>query len=341
MNSKVAVIILNWNGWEDTIECLESVFQIQYPHYQVFLVDNNSEDESVEKIRSYCEGKIKPSSGASNEVKKPLNLLEISDQYKGTAELESLKQDIVLIKNKKNYGFAGGNNIGMGIAKIIMDPDYFLLLNNDTVVDSEFLNYLVEKGDENQKNGFMGPKTYFYDKPEVIQAAGGGKVDFQHGESIRIAHDQSDHGQFDMDMGIDYVMGSCLLVKRAIADQIGFLDEKFFMYWEDVDWCFRGSEQGYKSLYVHQSKIWHKEGTSSETTAKNYYHTRNRLIFTRRHASKIQYSRFLIYFLLFIGIERSYHYWRIKDLKMYRYMLQGLIDGLKGNMGVMNMKMRL
>src|ERR1700690_2923308 len=138
---KVSVIILNWNGWKDTIECLESLYQIDYPNYDIILVDNHSEDDSIQKIRDYCEGKIRPKSTFYNynQENKPIQIFEYTqkeiekdlqtNKSKGYQDLSSDKK-LILIKNDKNYGFAEGNNVGIRYSLKTLNPQYILLLNN-------------------------------------------------------------------------------------------------------------------------------------------------------------------------------------------------------------------
>ncbi len=141
MNPKVSIIILNWNSWEDTIECLESLNQINYDNYDIILIDNGSSDNSIEKIKEYCNANIKVESNfvKYNHYNKPIkfvyyrekenNQLEIIGN--GSNELNSNK-NLIIIENRKNYGFTKGNNIGMEYSKNFFNPKYYLLLNNDT-----------------------------------------------------------------------------------------------------------------------------------------------------------------------------------------------------------------
>jgi len=152
MNPKVAIIILNWYGWKDTIECLESIYQIDYPKYDIIVIDNGSEDESIEKIKQYCNGKLDVKSDFfTNSTKnKPIKIFEYNRKDIETAlkekEIENLPSNrkIILIKNEDNYGFAEGNNIGMRYAIKSLNPDYILLLNNTRI--SCFLNISNIKG---------------------------------------------------------------------------------------------------------------------------------------------------------------------------------------------------
>ena len=147
MDPKVSIIILNWNGWQDTIECLESLFQINYPNYDIVLVDNASKDNSIKKIEDYCNGNIKVKSNFFRYKKenKPIKIINLTfkDQqyfFKDEYDIKGLpsQRKIFLIENQLNYGFAEGNNIGIRFSLKTLSPDYLLLLNNDTVVDVTF-----------------------------------------------------------------------------------------------------------------------------------------------------------------------------------------------------------
>jgi GT2 family glycosyltransferase len=334
---KVAIIILNWNGWQDTLECLESLYKINYFNYKVLVVDNGSKDESLDKIQDYTAQStgleiINYGNGEfTQKLNSPGTGISNKDSFNGNLQ----KNDLILIENDKNYGFAQGNNIGIEFVLKNLKADYILLLNNDTVVDENFLRELVKKAEEDDKIGFLGSKTYFYHDPNVIQAAGGSNIDFKHGESLRIGYGQEDKDPtinpdslINHDHEVDYIMGSCILVRKKVIEEIGLLDTVYFTYWEDADWCIRGRESGYKSMYVHQSKIWHKEGTSSPSTSRIYYHSRNRLYFMKKNA-KDQYYSFLLYYIPFIFIERLIHYIKVNDLKTYSFMLRGMLDGFR------------
>lgn len=330
MNPEVCIIILNWNGWKDTVECLESLYQNKYDNYKVILVDNASEDESLEKIAEYCQGRIELSSTCVEYQRdnKPLSFIQI-DGEEVNRKFNTLDYKLLLIKNRENQGFAIGNNIGMRFALNNFNPDYFLLLNNDTVLGPEFLFELVNTGESSKEIGFVGPKTYLYNDEDVIQAAGGGNIDFSRGESHEVAFMKKDTGKFDKNMELDYVGGSCLLVKKEVTDRIGFLDEEFYMYWEDVDWCFTGREAGYKSIYSYKSRIWHKYGTSSQDHFKTYYHNRNRLYFMKKHAPSGYYQKFMAHYLPEILRESGYQLLYKRNWKLFKSLIKGAVDGIK------------
>ena len=342
-NPKVSIIILNWNGWKDTIECLESLYQITYPNYDVILIDNGSEDESIEKIKEYSEGKIMVESKffKYNPSNKPIKIIEYTREEAEAGggkegEISDLPSNrkLILIKNEKNYGFAEGNNIAMRYALKALNPDYVLLLNNDTVVDRGFLGELVKVAESDDKIGVVGPKIYYYDyngRTDVINFAGG-KLSMWKGRPYLIGTNEVDKGQYDKTKDVDYVNGACLLSKRKLISEIGLLSTDYFLYWEENDWCIRGYRSNFKSVYVHGAKIWHKTFVSIKKLSGlgEYYMTRNRFYFMRKHASKLQLISFLLYFWGFQFWLRScvyviYH----RDIQAFKFFLKGGMDGVK------------
>jgi hypothetical protein len=337
------VIVLNWNGWEDTVECLESLYQVDYPCFDVVVVDNASEDDSLAKIREYCQGDLVVKSPFFNYYSrnKPLQMKEITeDQVRSKVTGKERKDDqiyyheptpneLILIKNHQNHGFADGNNIGMIYALRNFNPQYILLLNNDTVVDEKFMSEMVILAEEEKEIGFVGSKTLFYNDKNVLQAAGGGNIDLTKGESHEVGYKEWDKGQHDKIYELDYVGGSCLLVKNTVIADIGLLDSQFFMYWEDVDWCFTGREHGYKSVYAYKSRIWHKYGTSSENYLKTYYHNRNRLYFIKKHAETKIYRSFLVHYLQEVFSECGYQLLYQRNWTMFKALFNGTIAGFK------------
>jgi len=291
---------------------LESVYQINYPSFDIVVVDNGSNDESVTKIKEYAAGSIKVDSNFFNynPDNKPIYLIEFSQEdLKSNSKIKegfskrkdikelSLKKDLILIKNSENYGFAEGNNIAIRFALETLKPDYTLLLNNDTVVDPNFLNELIHIAKSDSSIGILGPTIFDYKSPLRVQSAGL-KILWNEGNTIDLA--------FEGDLPIstqevDAVTGCASLVKSELLNKIGLLNKKYFAYFEDVEWCIRARNAFYKIVYVPKGKIWHKGGaTSSKITGFGVYqHTRNRFWFMKQHASSTQYGIFLAYFLGF------------------------------------------
>lgn len=335
----VSIIVLNWNGWQDTIECLESVYQIDYPNYNVIVIDNNSTDNSIEKIKGYCEGKIEIKSKffQYNPKHKPITVIEYYEQElnsskeKNQTDLKSYRK-LTLIKNNENYGFAGGNNIAMDYAIKTLKTSYILLLNNDTIVDKNFLNNLIKVAETDKKIGVVGSTVYFYDNFNQIQSAGM-KLNWKKGTAEVLGFKEIDKGQFKNVSEVDYVDGSNILIKKEVFEKIGYLNPDYFLYWEETDFCVRTHKAGYKIVYVPNAKVWHKLGSTTKNVSGSYeyYMTRNMFWFMKKHATKKQFISFLVYFFGFrfwfkSSIFLLYH----KDLNAFKYFLNGAIDGIKG-----------
>jgi GT2 family glycosyltransferase len=247
---RVATIILNWNGLADTMECLASLQKLDYPNYDIVVVDNGSTDKSVEVIRKNF-------------------------------------PDVTLIENKENLGFVGGNNVGLHHT-LNRDVDYVLLLNNDTIVDSRFLVELIKVLEVDRKIGIASPLIFYYDTPDEIWAAGAA-INWANGFTERLrAGDTADDGEPVFD--VDFVSGCALLAKREVIEATGLLDADFFLYYEEIDWCVRAHKKGYRIVCVPQARIWHKVSKSIGVSSPlvSYYMTRNALLFLKKHLSGIQ-----------------------------------------------------
>ncbi len=340
-NPRISVIILNWNGWKDTLECLESLRQISYPSYDLVVVDNGSKDRSLEEIRIYSQGGVSKESQLfpPKKKRKPMVVWECT---KEEAEMGScpgtdfhnlpLNERMVLLKNDKNYGFAEGSNIGIRYALTALDPDYILLLNNDTIVNSDFLDELVKVSESDKRVGFAGPIVLYYDyygRKDVISTAGGELI-MRKGSIRLLGQREADQGQYGAVMNVDYVEGSCLLIKRVVLDEIGLFDSTYFLYWEETDLCTRGRDAGYKCICVPTAKIWHKVSASLSLVSKTYiYHVvRNKFWFMRSHAARREFCPFLAYFFLCQFPVNVGVYLKRRDLERLSAFLKGTYHGL-------------
>ena len=300
---QVCVIILNWNGLEDTIECLESLKKVTYPNYEVVVVDNGSRGDDAEVLEEKFSGYIH------------------------------------LIRNDRNYGYTGGNNIGIQYALNHSSPDYLLILNNDIVVAPDFLGQMIKVAEDDTSIGIAGPKVYYYDVPDHIQSAGI-MTSMRTGRSRVLGVKQIDTGQFETQQEVDYVSGCCLLIKKELIQKVGVFDERYFCYCEERDYCIRAERAGYKTVYVPLAKIWHKKPMQEKmwqrtpqgghTAALSYYYwARNRFKFMRKHATKKQYRSFLAYFF-------GYHFWLVnavcllyhRDVGQFVAFCRGVRDGI-------------
>ena len=293
MIPQIFILILNWNGKEDTAECLESLKEIDYPNFEIFVIDNHSSDNSVEY-------------------------------------LERRYPNVTIIENETNFGFAEGNNIGIRRA---MDDgaDYVLLLNNDTIVDPNFLTELVDHAERHHNTGFAGPKIYFQNyagRSDIIYSAGA-LFDLNKGISSSIGWGEIDQRQYEETREVDSLSGCCLLVRKRLINDVGLLDPAFFTYWEEADWCIRGHKAGYSSLYVPTSIIWHKVVASDSRRVEwQYYMIRNKFWFLRKNATKKQQISSLCYFLLFQFWQYSWYCVKHKRPDLFVSLCKGFIHGI-------------
>lgn len=222
---RVCVVLLNWNGWRDTVKCLASLGKLSYPDYEVVVVDNGSTDGSPEKIH---------------------------EAY----------PDVTLLRNGRNSGFAGGNNEGIQYA-LARGADHVWLLNNDTVADPAALGALVDVARDDPGVGAIGSVLYHMQSQEEIQVYGGGWVRWWMGTSRAFVAPVPD-GE------LQYVMGASMLIRREALEGLGFLDDGFFMYWEDTDYGFRLRKAGWRLAVAADSRVWHSG--SSVPSEKNPLH---------------------------------------------------------------------
>lgn len=240
------IIILNWNGWRDTLACVASCRKLTWQNYRIVIVDNGSSDGSEAILRR-----------------------ELTD--------------IEIIQAGDNLGFAGGNNIGIRRAQEY-GADYVWLINNDAMVDPDALGELVRSLHDNPSAAMAGSKIYYYDTPATIWFAGGA---WQKGR-LRLRQrgaNQVDKGQFEKTCLVGAVSGCSMLVRVSAIEKIGLMDESYFLYWEDTDWCARAWEQKYEVLFAPASHVWHKVSASigAHTEPQYYYLIRNGLHFCMRH----------------------------------------------------------
>ena len=211
-----------------------------------------------------------------------------------------------------------------------MNIEYVLLLNNDTVVDQDFLSELIKVAEKTDKVGFCGPKSYYYEfegRKDVINFAGG-SLNILKGQSYSIGVNEIDYGQYDIIKTVEYVEGSCMLAKKEVLEKIGLLDTSYFAYWEETDWCMRAYNAGYKSVYVPKAKIWHKVSASIDSPTRIYYYNRNRFIFLKKNAKKIQLLSFFIYFFIFYFWLMNFKFLYYNSPENIYPFLKSVNDGL-------------
>ncbi len=296
---KVCIMTLNWNGLENTTECLESLKKINYPNYEVIVVDNGSEGNDAQVLE------------------------------------EKFGDYIHLIKNDKNYGGSGGHNIGMKYALNNSNPDYLLLLDNDTVVDRNFLDELVQVSTTDSKIGAVTAVIYSYDEPDQIQQSLSGRVNFWIGDVIgmdwvtrffKIRPTIKDN----LPREVKQAGFWCMLFKRECIENVGLIDEKYFLTWEGADYFERLRRAGYKIVYAPEAKVWHKWQTANKIDGFiEYYNPRNRFRFMKQHATRWQYRSFLIYFFgVHFWLATAYYLIWHRRPRVLLSFYKGVRDGL-------------
>ena len=256
--ARTAIVLLNWNGGEMTAECIRSLLKMRAENYEIIVVDNGSKDGSVE----YLQEQFPP---------------------------------ITILPQEQNLGFAAGCNVGVKLA-LERGAKYVLPLNNDTVVDAEFLKELERVAEEHAQAAMVSPKIYFWDFPDRLWWAGG-EFSLWTGIAKHIGRKEVDKGQFDCSRGVDWATGCAVLMRCDVLRVIGLFDERFFGNGEDLDLSLRIRKAGYRIWYAPKAKLWHKEGVDYRKNAGEYLRkftgTRNLLFVMRKHANALNWVTFL------------------------------------------------
>lgn len=296
----VYVVILNWNSGPETLECLESVFRLDYPSYQVIVCDNDSTDGSMANIIAWAEGRLdilqsgNPTLRAFSfpPIAKPIQFVFYDRKTaESGGEIGNNSSRLVLIQTGKNLGFAGGCNVAMRYALEQANFDYVWLLNNDTVVSKDSLSEQVGHMQKRPGAGICGSTLLSYDEPDKVQALGGVRYNKWVGTIEPIGEHQSFAGVCSsekVEEEMSYVVGASMLVSRKFLCDIGLLCEEYFLYYEELDWVFR-SRSRYSLAYAPKSLVYHKGGGTINSPkvpseAIDCLVLRNRLYFTHKHA---------------------------------------------------------
>jgi len=293
---KVAIVIVHYLGKELTKQALASVKRLNLAglSLKVIVVNNNPKE----------------------------NLKDLKKEFK----------DYLFVKTKKNLGFTGGNNFGIKKA-LKFKPDFVFLLNNDTFLDKNLLVNLVKSAKKNSQTGILGPKIYFASGSEYHQdryrAAekgrvfwfAGGLIDWRNVLATHRGVDEVDKGQYEKRQETDFVSGCAILIKKEVFEKIGLLDDRYFLYLEDADFCQRAKRAGFKVIFEPKGKLWHFNASSSQVGGPlhDYFLTRNRMLFGWHFApwrAKIALMRESLK-LLFFG--RRWQKTAIKDFYLKKF----------------------
>ncbi len=297
MQPYILIIILNTNRCSDTLECLASLKQSSYDRHKVIVLDNHSTDGSVAAIRATFPA---------------VQILELSD----------------------NRGYAGNNNVGIAAA-LEQGADWVFVLNEDTILAPDCLTRLIAIGESDPQIGIVGPLVYHHDEPTVIQSGGG--LLSRSWNSVHVAKDEPDRGQLQVAHQVAWISGCAILVRRAVIEQVGMIDERFFYFWEETEWCIRAGKAGWQIWHVPQAKLWHK-GVQRNYQPKPslfYYSTRNRLLVLAKH-----HAPFSAWVMAWGQLLRTLVSWTIKPKWRARRadrdaMWRGMLDFLRRRWGQM------
>jgi len=262
--NKIYILILNYNGYDDTEKCLKTLYKLEDNSYEIekVVVDNGSSHDQLKSLKNFL------------------------------SEFKLIK----LIENKKNLGFAKGNNVGIKYA-LDNGADYILLLNNDTKIEMNFLENLIKL--DYPISSPVVKFREFKENPKLIYDLGG-YVNWWTGRTTHLnlygkEYKKKNNGVVEC----DYVAGCCMLVKREVFERIGLLDERYFIYFEDVDFCVTAKKNGFKVAVDKESVIWHKLGGSMDRWSNRaiYHHLVGNFIFITKH---LGWRRITGYSYLFI-----------------------------------------
>lgn len=289
---------MNYKGANDTIECVRSLLDQSEPIYRIIVVDNDSP----------------------------------TDDYEVLTKTFADEEKVIVIKSPKNGGFAYGNNIAIQFALEHLKPDFFLLINNDTVADSHLHEELLNayKMNVDKRVGIVTGKIYYYRERTKIWFAGGYFSKLKCcGEHIGLDSYDEDLEESTATREITFATGCLWFLPSHLLKEVGYLPEEYFLYLEDVDYCLNLQKLGYKIIYNPKAKIWHKVGASSRITrhVPNYYwNNRNRIILCWKYFGTLQAILFCVFFLIPTRVIRFIQYLLKKQILN---TFSGTIDGLK------------
>jgi GT2 family glycosyltransferase len=307
--SRVAVILVSWNGWRECIECLDTLLAQGHDDFHIFIVDNDSDDGSAERIASWCgsphaepfwrshAGVRRYTDGAAL-VRLPCRVTERPSEALAPAP-DGCR--VTIVRAGANRGFASGCNVGV-LAAGLENFEFFWFLNPDTVVHADALVGLLERAAEAPAIGMVGSMIRYYDRPDVIQAMGGARLDrsncasFLIGVGTNIHDTQPDARAVEAEMA--YVTGASLLATRRFIAEIGPMQEDYFLYFEEIDWAFRGAGR-FRLGYAPASQVFHKSGANSSRVRSLFctrFYYRNRLRFAARYLpGSLRAARWLLF----------------------------------------------
>lgn len=324
-----AIVLLNWNGWADTCQCLDSLTALQGNGFFVVVVDNDSADGSLDHIRRHCE---RPAFQAAM-----LGGLHVSLAPAGPWCSVAAPRSVHLVQAGENGGFAKGNNIAIRQA-LAWGADYIWVLNNDTVVEPDALACLLARAAQDPRLGMVGSVLVYEDRRCVVQAFGGATFMLHLARARQIGHGQ-DLKSLDrpalLAQRLDYVAGASMLLRAAMVRQVGLFEERFFLYFEELDWARRAQRLGWRLGTAERSIVYHKEGASIGTATRSarsllseYYLSRNLVLVYCKHVP------LLLPIAVLRNLREAAGMFARGDRDRARVVLRATLHGIAGRWGM-------
>ena len=293
---RVITVILNTNHRDDTLACLDSLRHTLYRAHSVIVLDNNSSDGSLDAVRS-------------------------------------LFPEVEVVSLARNLGYGGNNNVGIELA-CQHGADWIFVLNEDTILAPDCITRMVEVGESDGRIGMVGPMVYHHSEPDVIQSAGGRLGPAW--EALHYGENERDCDQFDHPHDVDWLSGCSMMVRRACVDQAGALDDRFFYYYDETEWCLRAREYGWRIVHVPAAHLWHKGVQREYRPSPNvtYYNTRNHFLMLARRRAPLK-----VWLAAWQATLRTLTSWTVKPrwraMREHRNaMWQGTLDFVRRRWGM-------
>ncbi|QPH38353.1 glycosyltransferase family protein [Pedobacter endophyticus] len=264
------IVIVNFNGDNDTIACIDSILESTDKLYQIFIVDNSPSGESIDRIVHWLQEVNSRKTNYHNSVFGE-TLYKIFSKYDFELINDEIETRIVIVKDVKNHGFAAANNICIKYLSRVQSVKWIWLLNNDTLVPPSTIRTIKEGIAQSRANtGIYGTKLYYAHEKGMLQGVAG-QYNFWTATSKHLGGRQADYN-YSYEKFIreaDYIIGASMIVSKAFVNDVGFMNEEYFLYYEEIDWAFRGKNKGWQIDLIPSAYIYHKEGASISKTANN------------------------------------------------------------------------
>lgn len=299
-NSGIYIVLLNWNGWRDTIACLESLLPDFAQGVRVVVCDNDSADNSLSHIQTWAKGRLAPGHTGNSRLDRLQShrLAKPTTQRISWEDAELGKADpsaqLILVDNGGNLGFAAGNNVGLRFSLLQKDMTHAWLLNNDTLVEPNCLHHMRTRLARHGGPAVCGSVIHFFERPEIIQCIGGNRFDRKRGRAFesegRFTKERDLPAIHTVERKLDYLSGCSMLLPRGFLEGVGLMNEEYFLYYEEIDWFTRASNR-FDILVAGDAHLYHREGgsigsrswRSGPSLLSDLHLFRSRLQFMRRY----------------------------------------------------------